>query len=113
MELLNVAIKQAGYENQDQDKSTVNNINFSLNKGEIKGLIGPNGAGKSTTIKAILDLLPKMKGEIHLTGEKKNYAYIPEQSIFYDKLTLWEHMEFAAAVYEIERDTSIKVCNKA
>ena len=61
-----------------------------------------NRAGKSPTIKAIVGLLPEMEGKIEIMGQNKNYAYIPEQPILYEDLTLWEHLELAAAAYEIE-----------
>ena len=93
MKLVDVDIKQAGY---DEKLATIKNIQFSINKGEVVGLIGPNGAGKSTTIKSILGLID-MQGNITFPS-KGDYAYIPEQPIFYDKLTLWEHLDLAAAV---------------
>lgn len=100
MDILQVQIKSAGYVN---NKKAIENIGFSLKKGELTGLIGPNGAGKSTTIKAILGLLPEVDGEIHPKGQNTRYAYIPEQPVFYDELTLWEHLELAAAAYDIGR----------
>lgn len=100
MDILQVKIKHAGYEN---NKKAIKNINFTLRKGELIGLIGPNGAGKSTTIKAILGLLPELEGEVCLTGQNTKYAYIPEQPVFYDEFTLWEHLELAASAYGMER----------
>ena len=100
MELLEVDIKRAGYSKR---KPVIEAVNFSISKGDLVGLIGPNGAGKSTTIKAILGLLPDVEGEIRFGGEHKNYAYIPEQPVFYDELTLWEHLELAAAAYELPK----------
>ena len=52
----------AGYQN----KSILNNVSFSVKRGEMIGLIGPNGAGKSTLLKTIRGLLPKQKGSIVL-----------------------------------------------
>ncbi len=100
MELLNVNIKQAGYSG---NASVINRVELSVKAGELIGLIGPNGAGKSTTLKAIMGLLPIMDGKAEFAGANKNYAYIPEQPVLYERLTLWEHLELAAAVYEIER----------
>lgn len=100
MDILQVQIKRAGYAD---NKKAIENINFSLKKGELVGLIGPNGAGKSTTIKAILGLLPEMEGKIGPTRQDTKYAYIPEHPVFYDELTLWEHLELAAAAYGMER----------
>jgi len=99
VDILQVQIKHAGYAS---NKKAVENINFSLKKGELAGLIGPNGAGKSTTIKAILELLPEMEGEVKPARQNARYAYIPENPVFYDELTLWEHLELAAAAYGME-----------
>lgn len=98
--LLEVRIKQAGY---TDNKDAITDIDFSLQEGELIGLIGPNGAGKSTTIKAILDMLPVMDGEVIFNGGSKRYAYIPEQPVLYDELTVWEHLELAAAAHNIDQ----------
>lgn len=94
MKLLSADIKQAGYE---KDQATIHNINFQVKAGELIGLIGPNGAGKSTTIKTVLGLLEHVKGEVIFRSDAK-YSYIPERPIFYDELTLWEHLDFIAAL---------------
>ncbi|SDM35888.1 ABC transporter ATP-binding protein [Bacillus sp. OK048] len=94
MSLLQVDIQSAGYE---KDIAIVQDINFTLEKGELVGLIGPNGAGKSTTIKSILGLLDNLVGTVKYDS-KETYSYIPERPIFYDELTLWEHLDFVAAV---------------
>lgn len=98
MTLLDVDIKSAGYE---KDKATIHNIQFTVGEGELIGLIGPNGAGKSTTIKTILGLLENKVGSINFQPGA-NYSYIPERPIFYDELTLWEHLDFIAAVEELK-----------
>ncbi|MCY7866693.1 ABC transporter ATP-binding protein [Bacillus spizizenii] len=49
-----------------QQKTAVNNISFSMKKGEIAAILGPNGAGKTTVISMILGLLKPSKGEIKL-----------------------------------------------
>lgn len=100
MKIVNVAINHAGYNEQ---KKAINNINFSLEQGELVGLIGPNGAGKSTIIKAILGLLEEVDGSIILANKNK-YAYIPEQPTYYEELTLWEHIELAKAVNNIDNE---------
>jgi ABC-2 type transport system ATP-binding protein len=101
MNLLTVDIKQAGYE---KAKPTIHNIQFSLEQGELIGLIGPNGAGKSTTIKTILGLMEYKDGGASFKYPEK-YAYIPERPIFYDELTLMEHLDFVAAVEGMDQRT--------
>lgn len=95
--LLDVNINEAGY---GLDNNIIKNINFSIHTGEIVGLIGPNGAGKSTSIKSILGLLEDFQGEIDFIKDY-TYAYIPERPVFYDELTLWEHLDLAASVMSI------------
>lgn len=85
--LLSVNIDEAGY---SPDSTVLKNIHFSVDSGELVGLIGPNGAGKSSTIKSILGIMKNVKGDC----QASNYAYIPERPILYEKLTLWEHIEF-------------------
>lgn len=94
MTLLRTAISKAGYEG---NKPVIRNIDFSIERGELIGLIGPNGAGKSTTIKSILGLMAFMEGTISFK-EGNTYSYVPERPIFYDELTLWEHLDFIATV---------------
>ncbi len=100
MELLKIDIKHAGYSKKEV---VIRDINFSVSQGELVGLIGPNGSGKSTTIKAILGLLSSVEGVVIFSGQQKRYAYIPEQPVFYEELTLWEHLELAASAYTLPR----------
>lgn len=86
----------------------VDNIDFSVDRGEIAVLLGPNGAGKSTTIKSIVGLL-RFEGEIDINGNnnksveaKKIFAYVPEVPSLFDLLTVYEHIEYMAKAYGIE-----------
>ena len=54
--------------NANIDKFSLNDINFSVEKGTIMGLIGKNGAGKTTLIKTILDRIPKSSGNVLFDG---------------------------------------------
>ncbi|WP_331254657.1 ABC transporter ATP-binding protein [Sutcliffiella horikoshii] len=83
--------------------SVVQDINFSVSRGEMVGLIGPNGAGKSTTIKTLLGLNPFYEGDISLPSDK-SYAYIPEKPVFYYDMTLWEHIDLMASLLEMDDD---------
>ncbi|GIP54186.1 MULTISPECIES: ABC transporter ATP-binding protein [Paenibacillus] len=105
--LLRVEIEEAGYE---AGKPKIEHVTLHVQSGKLTGLIGPNGAGKSTTLKAILGLLPEVKANVSFTGSSDKYAYVPEHPVFYDTLTLWEHLSLAAAVYgmderEFERES--------
>ncbi len=83
----------------------VNNVSFTVKKGEVFGFLGPNGAGKTTTIKSILGLIRPNTGEIHINGvntknmsktAKKYIGYLPEKIAFYDNLTALQNMYFYA-----------------
>lgn len=108
--LLQIENLVGGYTN----KNVLQNISFSVNREEIIGLIGLNGAGKSTTIKHIIGLMQEKSGTIKINGQtfkdnpteyRKQIAYIPEQPVLYDELTLYEHLRLTAMAYDIDEDT--------
>lgn len=109
--LLEVKGLSGGYSN---NKSVLEDVSFTVRRGEIVALIGLNGAGKSTTIKHILGLLKPTSGSISIEGKtfdesreeyRSKLAYIPETPIYYDELTLWEHLELTAMTYGLDRRT--------
>ncbi|MDG5473503.1 ABC transporter ATP-binding protein [Jeotgalibacillus sp. ET6] len=97
--MLNVDIKEGGYAPND---ARIENVRFSVGPGELVAMIGANGAGKSTTIKAIMGQLPFLDGEAEIKKGIR-YSFIPERPVFYEDLTLWEHIEFVAAVEDLEK----------
>ncbi|KIL46392.1 ABC transporter ATP-binding protein [Jeotgalibacillus campisalis] len=97
--MLNVDVIEGGYEPND---ARIENVHFSVGPGELVAMIGANGAGKSTTIKAIMGQLPFFEGEAEIKKGLR-YSFIPERPVFYEDLTLWEHIEFVAAVEELEK----------
>lgn len=95
-------------------KPVLQDISFSIKKGELVGLIGLNGAGKSTTIKHIIGLMQPKSGEIRLNGKtfeedmdsyRSSFSYIPETPVLYDELTLREHLELTAMAYGLDSET--------
>lgn len=99
----------------------VNNISFSVHKGEIFGFLGPNGAGKTTTIKAILDLIHADVGTITINGidvrtagkqAKKYVGYMPEKVAFYDNLTALQNMSFYAELKHASKTECIQLINE-
>lgn len=95
-------------------KNVLHNVSFEVNHEEIVALIGLNGAGKSTTIKHIIGLMQQKNGSIKvndlmfredITAYRKQLAYIPEQPILYDELTLHEHLRLTAMAYDIDEAT--------
>jgi ABC-2 type transport system ATP-binding protein len=89
----------------------VEDLSFRVQPGEIMGLVGPNGAGKTTTLRALSGIIPPTRGEIVIHGfnlaidpvsAKKSLAYVPDNPQLFGPLTVWEHLEFIAAAYQIE-----------
>ena len=83
------------------------NINLTVNAGEIAILLGPNGAGKSTLIKSICGLL-RFKGSVTIDGfdnrtleAKRLLGYVPEFPTPFPMLTVEEHLEFIAKAYRL------------
>ncbi|MDM5303306.1 ABC transporter ATP-binding protein [Bacillus subtilis] len=64
--MMNEAVSVSNVTKQFQQKTAVNNISFSIKKGEIAAILGPNGAGKTTVISMILGLLKPSEGDIKL-----------------------------------------------
>lgn len=95
---MDVHIQRAGYESGE---AVIEEIEFEVHPGEIVGMIGSNGAGKSTTIACLTGTIPWMRG----TVDSGRYAYIPEQPIYYDYLTLAEHIALVTELTEIETST--------
>lgn len=97
------------YEN---GKVGANNINLSVEKGDIFAFIGHNGAGKTTTIKSIVGLLDITKGDILVDGisvkqnsleTKKQIAYIPDNPDIYPSLTGLDYINFIADIFKVSK----------
>ncbi|OQY05190.1 MAG: ABC transporter [Desulfobacteraceae bacterium 4572_123] len=95
------------------DFPAVNNLNLSIQKGEIFGFIGPNGAGKTTTIKMIGGILEPTSGSIMIAGismkdqpekAKSKIGFIPDRPYLYEKLTGMEFLKFVADLYGVDND---------
>ena len=63
-----IIIKTENLTKQFNGFTAVDNISFTVNKGEIFGFLGPNGAGKTTTIKMLITLLNPTKGNAEIAG---------------------------------------------
>jgi manganese/zinc/iron transport system ATP- binding protein len=66
------------------NKPALNRIGFSIPQGVLAAIVGPNGAGKSTLIKAALDLIPRVSGDIRFFGmpyaqARKRIGYVPQR----------------------------------
>ncbi|HXL73168.1 MAG TPA: ATP-binding cassette domain-containing protein [bacterium] len=92
------------------DFTAVNNISFSVIKGEIFGFLGPNGAGKTTSIKMLTTLLHPTSGTILLDGHdtvtaknsvRESFGIVFQDQSLDDELTAAENMEFHGVLYKV------------
>jgi ABC-2 type transport system ATP-binding protein len=92
------------------EQKAVNEVSFSVSKGEIVGFLGPNGAGKSTTMKMITGYLEPDQGDIKVCGIsvkdqpleiKKKIGYLPEANPLYFDMYIREYLDFIAGVHHV------------
>ncbi len=92
-------------------QKALDNVSFTIKKGELVGFLGPNGAGKSTMMKIITGYLPFDSGELFINNQKilsdnieikKNIGYLPEQNPLYTDLYIKEFLEITAGFYHLK-----------
>lgn len=90
----------------------VDNISFTLQRGEVLGFLGPNGAGKSTTMQMLTGNLSPTHGSIKIAGidlmdnpieAKAKIGYLPDTPPLYKELTVDEYLTFCAQLNQIAR----------
>lgn len=92
------------------DFHALKDITFTIPKNSIVGLIGANGSGKTTMIKCLLNYYNDYSGEIDVFGERNQsitqeedvFSYIPDTAVYYEELTVDEHLDFISQMYESE-----------
>ena len=89
------------------DTTVVNDVSFSLKKGEVLGFLGPNGAGKSTTMRMLAGFLLPTSGSARICGAdvverpvqaKRNLGFLPEGAPCYPEMTVSGFLDFTARV---------------
>jgi ABC-2 type transport system ATP-binding protein len=90
---------------------SVDNLNLTINNGEIFGFLGPNGAGKTTTIKMITGILDADEGEILIDGydvdkqpmeAKRQFGFVPDSPDIFLSLKAIEYLNFLCDIYDVE-----------
>lgn len=93
-------------------QKALNQVSFSIRKGEIVGFLGPNGAGKSTLMKILTTYLDATEGGAQVNGHsvqeaprevQKSIGYLPEHNPLYLEMYVREYLSFNAEVYGVDK----------
>lgn len=100
----------------------VQDVSFTLNKGEVLGFLGPNGAGKTTTMQMLCGNLAPSSGQIQIDGydildqptsAKENLGYLPDTPPLYRDLTVLEFLFYCAQLHHIPSTNQHAAVDKA
>jgi ABC-2 type transport system ATP-binding protein len=103
------------------EQKALNNVSFTIEKGEIVGFLGPNGAGKSTMMKILTTFLPASEGVAVVNGfevtkddisVKKSVGYLPEHNPLYLDMYVREYLLFNTGIYNISKTEVENVIEK-
>lgn len=98
----------------DGVKKACNDINLTINPGDIYGFVGHDGAGKTTLLKSIAGIISFDEGEILVDGKsiktepievKKMIAYIPDNPDVYETLTGIQYLQLIANIFNVDQNT--------
>src|SRR5262252_5016242 len=93
-------------------RTVVEDVSFTVAKGEIVGFLGPNGAGKTTTMRMIAGYTTATSGKVTVAGydmatqneeAAKHLGYLPEHPPLYDVLEVTDYLRFVAKVKRVPR----------
>lgn len=103
-------------------RSAIEDLSFSVSKGEIIGFLGPNGAGKSTTMKIITAFMPATSGTCRVAGHdvfeeplavKRKIGYLPENPPVYTDMTVTDYLTYVAELNDLPRNKIKSAVNLA
>ncbi len=95
----------------------VENVSFTVNKGEILGFLGPNGAGKTTTMRVLTGFFPPTEGKVKVAGfditekpleVKKRLGYLPENVALYMDMRVNDYLHFVGRIKGLKRKPLLK-----
>ncbi|MBI4302197.1 MAG: ABC transporter ATP-binding protein [Chloroflexi bacterium] len=102
------------------DFVAIEDITFSVKKGEILGFLGPNAAGKTTTMRILTGYLPPSSGTARVAGydvidhsleARRRIGYMPETVPLYTDMTVYDYLNFYGALRGIDRKRKEKRIN--
>ncbi|MCW8929737.1 MAG: ABC transporter ATP-binding protein [Gammaproteobacteria bacterium] len=109
--------------NKNNDPTiAVDNIDFTLQRGEVLGFLGPNGAGKSTTMQMLTGNLAPTHGSIKIAGmdlldnpieAKEKIGYLPDTPPLYKELSVDEYLNYCAKLNKVSKSNVQQAMNMA
>ncbi|MCF8330976.1 MAG: gliding motility-associated ABC transporter ATP-binding subunit GldA [Bacteroidales bacterium] len=105
-----MSIKVQGVTKLYGEQKALDEVSFSISKGEVVGLLGPNGAGKSTMMKILTCFIPPSEGNAEVNGYnifdqeqevRKQVGYLPENNPVYTDMYVRENLEFFAGIHNL------------
>src|SRR5262245_14580879 len=92
------------------DLVAVDDVSFTVGKGELVGVLGPNGAGKTTTVSMITGLVLPDRGDVTIDGDplggdtdpkKRRIGLVPQDLALYDELSAYANLRFFGSLYNL------------
>lgn len=105
----------------NKTKKAVDDLNLTVEDGQIIGFIGPNGAGKTTTIKMLTGIVGPTTGDVIINGfsitknpieAKKQFGFVPDNPDMYLRLKGIEYLNFMADVYQVDARLRVSRINE-
>ena len=93
----------------------LNDLNMSINKGDVYGFLGANGCGKTTTMNVICNIIPKDEGLINYESDSLRIGYLPESPALYEFMNGFEYLNYIGACCDYEgniNERTAEVLNK-
>ncbi len=105
-------IEARGISKRYGDLLAVDDVSFSVGRGEVVGFLGPNGAGKTTTMRILTGFLPPSDGTAEIAGfdifedplaARRAIGYLPESPPLYPEMTVTSYLHFVAKIMDVAR----------
>ncbi len=103
-------------------RAAVDDLSFTVERGEVLGFLGPNGAGKTTTMRILTGFIPASAGTARIGGDdvskdslrvRRRLGYLPESVPLYGEMTVQGYLEFMARLKGISRDRRAPALDRA
>jgi ABC-2 type transport system ATP-binding protein len=105
-------IEAKGISKRYGDLVAVDDVSFSIEKGEVVGFLGPNGAGKTTTMRILTGFMPPTDGTAVIAGydifeepvaSRRSVGYLPENLPLYPEMAVTPFLEYVAKIHDVPR----------